>query len=231
MKKVGIGPESTIVYYQSIIANVQERIGSKEVLPELFINSINMYKMFQLLSNGQREELIDYLAEAVQKLKHVGADFIVMSGNTPHIVFAEIQQKVQIPMISIIEETFVNVKKIDLQKIGLIGTKFTMENDFFKDPFAADNRNILVPNESEQTYIHNKIVEELENGLVYEETKQRFLEIIQQMVKRDGIQGVILGCTELPMLIQKEDVSIPTFNTTEIHVNKIVNTILMGEEC
>ena len=235
MKKVGIiggiGPESTIVYYQSIIANVQERIGSKEVLPELFINSINMYKLFQLLSNGQREELIDYLAEAVQKLKHVGADFVVMSGNTPHIVFAEIQQKVQIPMISIIEETFLNVKKIDLQKIGLIGTKFTMENDFFKDPFAADNRNILVPNKSEQTYIHKKIVEELENGLVYEETKQRFLEIIQQMVKRDGIQGMILGCTELPMLIQKEDVSIPTFNTTEIHVNKIVNTILMDEEC
>ena len=104
------------------------------MLPELFINSINMYKMFQLLSNGQREELIDYLAEAVQKLKHVGADFIVMSGNTPHIVFAEIQQKVQIPMISIIEETFVNVKKIDLQKNGLIGTKFTMENDFLKIP-------------------------------------------------------------------------------------------------
>ena len=123
-------------------------------------------------------------------------------------------------MISIIEETFLNVKKIDLQKIGLIGTKFTMENDFFKVPFAADNRHILVPNESEQTYIHNKIVEELENGLVYEETKQRFLEIIQQMVKRDGIQGMILGCTELPMLIQKEDVFILTFNTTEIHVKQ-----------
>ena len=96
MKKVGIiggiGPESPIDYYQSIIANVQERIGLKEMLPELFINSINMYKMFQLLSNGQWEELIDYLAEAVQKLKHVGADFVVMSGNTPHIVFAEIQQ-------------------------------------------------------------------------------------------------------------------------------------------
>ena len=98
MKKVGIiggiGPESTIDYYQSIIANVQERIGSKEVLPELFINSINMYKMFELLSNGQREELINYIAEAVQKLKHVGADIVVMSGNTPHIVFAEITKSV-----------------------------------------------------------------------------------------------------------------------------------------
>jgi aspartate racemase len=235
MKKVGIiggiGPESTIVYYQSIITNVQERIGSKEVLPELFINSINMYKLFQLLSNGQREELIDYLAEAVQKLKNVGADFVVMSGNTPHIVFAEIQQKVQIPMISIIEETLLNVNKIGLQKIGLIGTKFTMENDFFKNPFTADNRNIIVPNKSEQVYIHKKIVEELENGVVNEDTKQKFLQIIKQMVKRDGIQGIILGCTELPMLIHKEDIAIPTFNTTEIHVNKIVDTILMDEGC
>ena len=115
LKKVGIiggiGPESTIDYYQSIIANVQERVGSKEVLPELFINSINMYKLFQLLTNGQREELIDYLAAAVQKLKYIGADFVVMSGNTPHIVFAEVQQKVQIPMISIIEETFLSREK------------------------------------------------------------------------------------------------------------------------
>ena len=89
----GIGLESTIFYCQSIITNVQERIGTKEVLPELFINSINMYKLFQLLTNGQKEDLIDYLADAVQKLKNVGADFVMLSGNTPYIVFAEIQQK------------------------------------------------------------------------------------------------------------------------------------------
>ena len=232
IKKVGIiggiGPESTVDYYQSIIANVQERLGSKEVLPELFINSINMYRLFQLLTNGQTEELIYYLAASVQKLKNAGADFVVMSGNTPHIVFEEVQEKVQIPMISIVEETLLYVKRIGIQSIGLIGTKFTMENDFFKVPFTAENRNIIVPNEAEQDYIHKKIVKELENGLVYEETKQRFLDIIEQMVKRDGLQGLILGCTELPMLIQKEDVAIPTFNTTDIHVKKIVDTILSG---
>ncbi|MBB6444093.1 aspartate/glutamate racemase family protein [Bacillus benzoevorans] len=230
MKKVGIiggiGPESTVDYYQSIIAKVQERVGSKEVLPELFINSINMYKLFQLLTNGQIKELIDYLADAVQELKNAGADFVVMSGNTPHIVFGEVQQKVQIPMISIVEETLLNVKMGGLQKIGLIGTKFTMENDFFKIPFAAENRKIIVPNEAEQKFIHKKIVEELENGLVNKETKEQFLEIIEQMVKRDGVHGIILGCTELPMLLQKEDLAMPVFNTTEIHVEKIVTTIL-----
>jgi aspartate racemase len=232
MKKVGIiggiGPESTVDYYQSIIAGVQERLGSKEVLPELFINSINMYKLFQLLTNGQTEELIDYLAASVQKLKNAGADFVVMSGNTPHIVFEQVQEKVQIPMISIVEETLLHVKKVGIQKMGLIGTKFTMESDFFKEPFTAENRNIIVPNQAEREYIHKKIVEELENGLVYEETKRNFLGVIEQMVNRDKVQGLILGCTELPMLIQKEDVAIPTFNTTEIHVKKIVDMILSG---
>ncbi|WP_458413252.1 aspartate/glutamate racemase family protein [Schinkia sp. CFF1] len=135
MKKVGIvggmGPESTVDYYQSVIMKFQEKIGSKEELPELYINSINMYKMFKLLMNGQTVELINYLTDAVRKLEIVGADFVVMSANTPHIVFEQIQQKVQLPMISIVEETFLKAQELGLERIGLIGTKFTMENDFF----------------------------------------------------------------------------------------------------
>jgi aspartate racemase len=229
MKKVGIlggmGPESTIDYYQSIISKFQEKKGSKEELPELFINSINMYKMFNLLTNGKTKELINYLAEAVHTLKNVGSDFVVMSANTPHIVFEEVQQEVQLPMISIVEETFLKAQELGLEKIGLIGTKFTMENDFFKKPFISHNKEIVVPNQSEQQYIHKKIVEELENGIVNNETKMEFLNIIDQMMNRDNIQGVILGCTELPMLIQNEDLTIHLLNTTEIHVNKIVDTI------
>lgn len=231
MKKVGIvggmGPESTIDYYQSIISKFQEKAGSKEELPELFINSINMYKMFNLLMNGKTKALINYLAEAVYTLEKVGSDFVVMSANTPHIVFEEVQQEVQLPMISIVEETYINAQEMGLEKIGLIGTKFTMENDFFKKPFLSHNKEIVVPNQSEQQYIHSKIVEELENGIVNNETKMEFLNIIDQMMNRDNIQGVILGCTELPMLIQNEDLTIHLLNTTEIHVNKIVDTIFM----
>lgn len=229
MKKVGIvggmGPESTVDYYQSVITKFQEKIGSKEELPELFINSINMYKMFKLLMNGQTVELINYLTDAVRKLEIVGADFVVMSANTPHIVFEQIQQKVHLPMISIVEETFLKAQELGLEKIGLIGTKFTMENDFFKKPFITDNKEIIVPNELDQQYIHTKIVEELEIGIVNNETKKEFLNIINNMINRDHIQGVILGCTELPMLIKKQDTTIHLFNTTEIHVNKIVDMI------
>nr|WP_260412311.1 amino acid racemase [Alkalihalobacillus sp. TS-13] len=125
MQKVGIvggmGPESTVDYYKSIISKFQEKIGSKEDLPELFINSINMYKVFNLLMNGQTEELINYLAEAVQNLEKIGCNFVVMSANTPHIVFEQVLQKVQIPMISIVEETYKKADELGLERIGLLG--------------------------------------------------------------------------------------------------------------
>ncbi len=233
MKKVGIiggtGPESTVDYYKSIISKFQEKIGSKEDLPELFINSINMYKMFNLLMNRQTKELIYYLTDAVQKLESVGVDFVVFTGNTPHIVFERVQEKVQVPMISAVEETYLKAQEWNLEKVGLIGTKFTMENDFFKKPFISHNIEIVVPNQSEQEYIHRKIVEELENGIVNNETKRGFLNIIEQMTDRDGIQAIILGCTELPMLIKNEDLNIHSLNTAEIHINKIVDTIFMDK--
>jgi aspartate racemase len=224
----GIGPESTVDYYQTIIAKFQERVGSKEILPELVINSINMYKIFELISNEKIPELVEYIAESVQKLAKAGADFAAISGNTPHLVFDQVQARVDIPIISIVEATFVQAKALNLERIGLIGTKFTMEHEFFKKPFVSDHKVVTVPNPSEQEYIHRKIVEEFEKGIVKDETKARFLEIIQQMVLRDQLEGIILGCTELPMIINKNDLKIPVLNTTEIHVNKIVDTVFLN---
>ncbi|WP_339226046.1 amino acid racemase [Oceanobacillus sp. FSL K6-2867] len=229
MKKVGIiggtGPESTVDYYQSIVTKYQEKIGTKEDLPELFINCINMYKMFDLLMNNQTQKLIQYLTDAVKKLERIGSDFVVFSGNTPHIVFKEVQQQVQVPLISIIEETCLKAQEFDIKRVGLLGTIFTMENDFFKNPFISVKKEIFVPNQSEQEYIHRKIVEELQNGIVNTETKNQFLNIINEMVRREDIQGIILGCTELPLLIKNKDLNIFSLNTTDIHVNKIVNCI------
>ncbi|MCR2823885.1 aspartate/glutamate racemase family protein [Lederbergia panacisoli] len=227
MKKLGmvggLGPESTVDYYQSIITKYQERIGSKEVLPELFINSINMYQVFQFIDQSDLDGLTDYLVEAVQKLEQVGSDFAIISANTPHIVFDQVQNRVQIPLYSIVEETYKKARELRLDKIGLIGTKFTMEHNFFKTPFTSNGIEIVVPTASEQQYIHKKIVEELENGIVNQTTKQKYLDIIKEMVQRDQIQGIILGCTELPMIIKKEDLSFPQLNTTEIHIDRIID--------
>lgn len=226
MKKLGmvggLGPESTVEYYQSIITQYQEKMGSKEVLPELFINSINMYRVFEFISKDDLQGLANYLVEAIETLEKVGADFAVISANTPHIVFDEVNQRVSIPVYSIVEETVREAEKQGLKKVGLIGTKFTMENDFFKKPFEDRGKEVVVPTEKEQQYIHEKIVAELENGIVNEETKEQYLAIIEDMVKRDGIDGVILGCTELPMIIKEDDLELPQLNTTQIHIDRII---------
>ncbi|PSL40192.1 aspartate racemase [Planomicrobium soli] len=233
MRKLGIvggtGPESTVDYYQSIISKYQEKAGNKEDLPELLINSINMYKIFTLLENGQTKELADYLTESVKTLEKAGADFVVLTANTSHIVFEQVQQQVSVPMISIVEETYKRTEELGLEKIGLLGTKFTMENDFFQKPFLAGDKTIIVPASNEQQFFHEKIVSELEKGIVDEKTKKAFLGLVAKMIERDGIEGLILGCTELPLIFKPEDLAIPQLNTTEIHVKKIIE-VMFDEE-
>lgn len=233
MKKLGMiggtGPESTVDYYQSIISKFQEKTGSQESLPELLIYSVNMYKIFDLLQDDREEELAEYLAAAVLSLEKAGADFAIISANTPHIVFDRVQQKVNIPMISIVEETYRKAEQLELQKVGLLGTQFTMENDFFKEPFMVNGKEIFVPNEEEQQFLHGKIVAELEKGIVKEETKKEFLAIAEKLIERHDIEGIVLGCTELPMIFKPEDLDILQLNTVEIHVEKIVEMILEDE--
>lgn len=224
----GTGPESTVEYYQAIIKRYQDKTGNPEELPEFLIHSINMYKIFDLLDSGEEGELVAYLAAAVQDLQKAGADFAVLAANTPHIVFEEVRQETGVPMISIVEETFREADRLNLGNVGLIGTKFTMENDFFKEPFLADGKKLVVPNRDEQDYIHEKIVDELEKGIVKPETKDEFLNIISRMVEEDGIDGLILGCTELPMLIKPEDTKIRQLDTLEIHAAAIAEA-MVGE--
>lgn len=222
----GTGPESTVEYYQAIIKRYQEKTGNPKELPEFLVSSVNMYKIFELLDRGKEAELTDYLAKAVNDLQKAGAEFAVLAANTSHIVFEEVQKKAGIPMISIVEETFRETERLGLRNVGLLGTKFTMENEFFKEPFRSHNKKLTVPNSEEQQFIHKKIVEELEKGIVEPETKKAFLKIISEMAERDGIDSVILGCTELPMLIGPEDSELRQLDTMEIHVEAIVEAIL-----
>ncbi|KAB8136238.1 amino acid racemase [Gracilibacillus oryzae] len=221
----GLGPESTVEYYQSIIKGYQEKKGSNKVLPHLVINSINMYQVFAFIDENNTKGLTDYLAKAVNELKASGADVVAISANTPHIVFDEVTQQTTLPMVSIVEETVKAVRQDKLSKVGLIGTRFTMENDFFIKPFQDAGIDVIVPKAREQIIIHDKTVEELENGIVKEETKKTFLTIIERMESEDGIEGLILGCTEHPMLIKPADTAIPQFNTTAIHVSALVDRL------
>jgi aspartate racemase len=185
-----------------------------------------MYKIFELLENNKTEELTDYLVEAVESLERGGAEFAVLTANTAHIVFDAVQQKAGIPLISIVEESVRAADDMKLGKIGLLGTKFTMENDFFQQVFNGRQKEIVVPTQPEQEFIHQKIVNELEKGVVKDDTREAFLKIISRMAEEGGIEGVILGCTELPMLIKPEDTKIRQLDTLEIHVEAIVGAML-----
>mgnify|MGYP001320355250 FL=1 len=229
MKRVGIigglGPESTVEYYQTFIKKFQNKMNSNKVLPELFINSINMYNIFRFIDENKMTDLIDYVGQAAQKLEEIGADVVVISANTPHIVFADVQNKVNVPMISIVEATYEKAVEQGMKKVGLLGTKFTMEHDFFKKPFLANEKEVIVPNEQDQMFIHEKIVEELENGIVKQETKEAFLHVINTMMEEENIDGLILGCTELPMILNDQDVTLPLLNTTEIHIDTMIEHV------
>ncbi|GAB2555299.1 aspartate/glutamate racemase family protein [Gracilibacillus alcaliphilus] len=219
----GLGPESTVEYYQSIIKSFQQRKGSQQVLPEMYMNSINMYHIFQYISEWKIDALIDYVGTAAQKLESIGAEGIFIAANTPHLVFEAVQKQVSVPMLSIVEATLEAAEKQNAANIALLGTKFTMEQDFFKKPFEEKGKHIFVPEEKTQGYIHEKIVSELENGIVNPETRQSFKEIVDNMTEQYQLDSLILGCTELPMIFSQQDFQISLLDTMAIHVNKIVD--------
>ena len=218
----GIAPPSTIDYYQKIITGFQERDGTPQY-PSIMINSINMTRMLDLIAKKEYEQLVHYLNDEIQKLKNGGADFAVVASNTPHIVFEQLRKKSILPLISIVEATRAHVKKSGCKKLGLFGTKSTMQGGFYQDGFSKVGMEIVTPSFEAQDYIHEKYMNEFVKGIFLEETKMTFIDIVQDMRKQNNIEGLILGGTELPFILKEEDFNnFKLFNTTEIHVNSIL---------
>jgi len=221
----GMGPESTIPYYHDIVYGVQEALG-ESVFPELSIESVNVFKVLGLCSEKKYDELTEYLMKAINNLAKSGADFAALSANTPHIVFDRLKEQSPIPLISIVEATCEDAKHRGLKKIGLIGTIFTMTGEFFKAPFEKEGIQVIIPSESEMVLINEKISTELELGIVKEETLRYFQNIISRMRDEDGIEAIVLGCTELPLLLNDEVSPVPCLDTMQIHIRTIIDTIL-----
>ena len=222
----GIGPESTIEYYRSTVALYRERIENGNC-PSIIINSIDMKKMLDLIGADNLAEATLYLAAELHKLERAGADFAVLAANTPHIVFDEIQRQTPLPMISIVEATAEEAKKIGVKKLGLFGTRFTMRAGFYQKIFYEHGITLIIPEKTEQDYIHEKYVGELLNGIFLLETREQLLGIVANLKERGNIDGLILGGTELPLILRDADYrGIPFLDTTKIHVNKIVARLL-----
>lgn len=217
----GFGPESTLDYYRLLVETYRNKV-SNESYPEIIIYSMDINILMKLVESKQWDELVKWLVKGVEVLYKGGADFGFISANTPHIVFEKVKELSPIPLISIIEKTCDYVEKIGIKKVGLLGTRFTMQSDFYKKACNKTNIQLFVPSEKEQDYIHEKLMTEIELGNFLDDTREGLIDIIKRMINDNSIQGVILGCTELPLILTKNELGIPFFNTTEIHVESII---------
>jgi aspartate racemase len=222
----GLGPESTIDYYRSIIAVFRERTNN-EGYPHILIDSLDVDLGIQLVEEKDWQRLAGYLLDGFRRLADAGADFGLMAANTPHIVFDEVSRLSPIPLISIVEATCEEVKSRGLKRVGLLGTGFTMGGRFYPEVFERNGIALVTPSPEEQAYIHDKYLHELLLGTFLPETKNRLLEIIAMLKERDGIEGTVLAGTELPLILRAETASnLPLLDTTQIHVRAAVREIL-----
>jgi aspartate racemase len=221
----GIAPESTVAYYRQLIATYREQKPDGSY-PSVIINSIDLTKVLDLAANDL-DKLVDYLVDELQKLARAGADFGLLASNTPHIVFDEVRRQSPIPLISIVEVTGQAAKALGLKKLALFGTRFTMQGRFYPEVFSREGITIAVPDENDQTYIHDKYMSELVKGVYLPETREKLLAVVDRMKKNTGIQGLILGGTELPLILTATTASgIPLLDTTQIHVQAAVTELL-----
>ena len=222
----GIGPESTIEYYRLLVAAYRERKPDGS-FPPIIINSIDMTKMLGLIGANQMNTVTDYLVGEVNKLSKAGAEFGLLAANTPHIVFNEIRERAHIPLISIVEAACDAARTQEITRAGLFGTRFTMQGSFYPDVFSKRGIQIVIPEEPDQEYIHDKYMRELVHGQYLDETRRHLLEIVDRLIDQKQIQGLILGGTELPLILTDERYrGIPMLDTTKIHVGRAVSRML-----
>ena len=218
----GLGPESTVDYYKRMIATVQAYYPER-AYPEIIVFSANLTKLLELVNKKDWEMLTTWLVEKIEAVSRAGAEFAAIASNTPHIVFDAVQSRSPIPLISIVEETCKQAESLGLKRLGLMGTKFTMEADFYQKSFAAKGMSVAVPDETAQQCIQEKLFSEIELGIIKESTRQDLLGIVRQMIAKEAIEALILGCTELPLILTKDEFGIPFLNTTAIQVASIMN--------
>ena len=226
----GIAPESTVDYYRQIIALYRGQRTDGGDYPHILINSIDLRKMLDLIGAGNLSEVTEYLVAAVVKLAAAGADFGLFASNTPHLVFDDIRRQSPIPLVSIVEATCEAALALGLRKVGLLGTRFTMQGGFYPKVFSAHRIEVIVPRSDEQDYVHNRYMGELVHGVYRAETREQLLTIAKRLRDQEGIQGLILGGTELPLLFRDgAQAGIPILDTNKIHVERAVAYLFAQE--
>jgi aspartate racemase len=222
----GIGPESTIEYYRRIHAVYRERVPDGSA-PSILINSIDMQKLVRWVEANELGEMARYLTAEVEKLARGGASFGLLAANTPHLVFDSVARQSAIPLISIVQATCEAAKTRGLRRLGLLGTRFTMQSSFYRDALSGRQIDLVVPDDEGQAYVHEKYMQELVKGIILPETHERLTSIIKTLKERSQIDGVILGGTELSLILCDETVfGVQVLDTTQIHVEAAVAQLI-----
>ena len=211
----GMSWESTSLYYQIINEYIQHKKGGL-YSAKCILYSVNFEEISSMQKTGQWQKCGEILGNIAKNLETAGADFITICTNTMHKVVPDIQKYINIPIIHIAEATYNKIKEAGIKNIGLLGTKYTMKEDFYKNILIDKGLNVIIPEDDEVEFINNVIFNELCKGDIKAESKRKFLEIVDRL-KLKGAEGVILGCTEIVMLISQKDIDIKVFDTTQIH--------------
>ncbi len=214
----GMSWESTVTYYQIVNELVKQELGGLHSA-KVLLYSVDFSEIEKCQADGDWNKSADILSTAAEKLEAAGADFIVICTNTMHKVAPQIQSRIRIPIIHIAEATADELKRHKITKVALLGTKYTMTQDFYKEKLIDAGITVLIPDAHGVETVNNVIYNELCLGVISEGSKEKYQNIIEELVKK-GAQGVILGCTEIGLLIRQTDVSVPVFDTTRIHASK-----------
>lgn len=226
MKKLGliggIGPESTLLYYKKITERVYKR---ENLFPPLLIESLDVHRVLSYCGQKDYAGLTAYLDKGITNLVAGGAQVVAMTGNTPHIVFDELSEKSHVPLVSSVAVTAHYVAEQGLKRPLLLGTLFTMREDFFKKAFRDKGIEAIVPEEADQLKVHKFIEKELEAGIVTETAQKYFSNLVEEMIGSHHIDTLILGCTELPILFKTMNISVPVVDVTDVHVEALLKAV------
>jgi aspartate racemase len=222
----GMSWESSAEYYRLVNVYVKERLGGHHSA-KVVLYSVDFDEIERCQSSGRWDEAANILKAAARSLESAGADVLVLCTNTMHKLAKEITAAIKIPFLHIAEATGLEIVKQGVKTVGLLGTRYTMEQDFYKGKLAEMGLNVIIPSEEERKVVHKVIYDELVLGRVNASSREQYQQVIRGLVAK-GAQGVILGCTEITLLIKQSDVSVPVFDTTYIHAVKAAEFCLAG---
>lgn len=226
MKKIGLvggtGPESTLMYYKILNSEI-DRITNGEAMPDIAIESVNFIRAWNNVTEGRFDLLADYLYEKLDALDKGGSEVISLTAVTMHVVYDELAARFDKPIVSIPKTVCEEIVSKGIRRVGLLGTIFTMEKDYMKKDLREAGVEVFVPSEEDRQLVATRIFEELEKGIVKESTLKELQDVINRMKEENGIEGVILGCTELPLILNQENCPVACFDAVEIHIRKLID--------